>query len=414
MKNNISKLIKFLGILVLLGAECVLMSCATSPEINSNTFVSLNTGKNSEGKIYTTWVFRDIQKVIVINSSDYSEKEVLSPGDWKYDNTTTELFLLNNNTYPDCIITVKGNIRIPNTFIFNDIDGDSDFLVVFENRPGIEGYDYNFLKESKSLVFRNDLILKEGDWYISYSTVNGMGSISDWKPENLDRLAYFEAEHRKRYLDSWYDTQEAFWFLDQEKEPGKQETKPLLVKRKATPDELIRMKSCPVSVLKYRGLTEDSELKKELGFDVSLPEIIYTENPRKEFRIFSRTIEEYPSSGVIHKKLNVFYEDENSDSSGISMINITLSPLSSDSGKTEKAEWIISEKEINLGEIVGKTELWAMQTYGIDEKPELVKLCSWKWADKSAEFLIEAESSEEEITESFIMEIIKARKKSHN
>ena len=414
MENIILKSKVFLGILLLLASGCIIISCATSPGKNPETFVSLNIGRNSGGEIYTKWVFSDIRKITVTDCSVRSEKDVLSPGDWKYDNATTELTLLDSNYSPDCIITVEGSILLPNTFIFNDIVDDNDFLVIFNNRTCIEGYDYNYIKESKSLIFRDDINLKEDDWFISYSTAEGRGSIGEWKTENMDRLAYFEAEHRKRYLDSWYDRQETFWFLDPEKEPGDQGRKPLLVKRKAAPDELIRMKSFPVSVFKYRGGTEDSKLKKELGFNVPLPEIIYTDNPRREFRIFAKTIEEYSSSGVLCKKLHVFYEDGNADFSDSSMITVILSPLSVNYSKKEKAEWIISEQDIDLGRPVRKTGQWAMQTSGIDSSPEIIKLCSWKWTGRSAEFLVEAESSEEEVCESFISKIISAVEERHN
>ena len=415
MKKNIFRSIKIWGIIILFGGS-FFISCSTAPEVNKDTLVSLNTGRNSTGKIYTTWVFSDIRKVIVTNSVDQSEKTELGPLDWKYNPATTELTLLRNLNFNDYIVSIEGAVLIPNKFIFNDIDkeNDNDFLVIIDNRIAIEGFDYNFNKETKSIIFRNDLNLKDRDWFISYYTPEGMSSIGDWKGENMDQIAYFEAEQRKRYLDSLYDSRESFWFLEKSTEAGNPEEKPVLVKRKAASEELERMKSFPVSVIKYRGNVKKTELEKELGFDFSLPEIIYTENPSKKYRIFNKTIEEYSLSGILNKKLHVSYEDDTAGPSTGSVINITISSASSDTGISEKTEWLISEKELDLGVCVKKTEMWAIQTSGIDHKPEIVKLCSWNWSDNSAEYFIEAENSEEEISESFIREVINAGKTGQN
>ena len=413
MKKIILRSICFLGMLMLVTGS-VVISCATAPGMHKDTSVSLNTGKNTKGEIYTTWLFSDIQKVIITNSSDRSRKTELSPGDWKYNETTTELILLSDISFSDYIITVEGNINFPNTFILNNIDKDNDILVILDNRLGIDRYDYYFDKAEKSLVFRNDLNLKKVDWYISYSTSDGGASIGDWKPENQDQMAYFEAEHRKKYLDSWYDSQEAFWFLESGNSSDEQDKKPVLVRRAAAPEELNKMKSSPVSIFKYRGMTKNTKLEKELGFDIYLPEIIHTENPTKVFKIFTKTIEEYYSSGVLSRKLHISYKDEASELSNPSMINVILSPVSANPEVYEKPDWIIMEKYIDLGKTVKKTDQWAMQIYGVDKKTEIVQLSSWNWNDESARFLVESESSEENISESFIRKIISARAKKNN
>ena len=413
MNKIILRSICFVGMLILVTGSIVI-SCATTPGMNRDTSVSLNTGKNTKGEIFTTWLFSDIQKVIITNSSDRSRKTELSPGDWKYNHATSELILLSDISFSDYVVTVEGNINIPNTFILNNIDKDNDILVILDNRLGIDRYDYYFDKSDKSLVFRKDLNLKKVDWYISYSTSEGGASIGDWKTENQDQMAYFEADHRKKYLDSWYASQEAFWFLESGNNPDRHDNKPVLVRREATPEELNKMKSYPVSVFKYRGMTKNSKLEKELGFDIYLPEIVHTENPYRVFKIFTKTIEEYYSSGVLSRKLHISYKDEALELFNPSMINVILSPISANPEVYEKPDWIIMEKYIDLGKTVKRTDQWAMKTYGVDKKPEIVQLSSWNWNDESARFLIESESSEENTCKSFIKAIISTREKKYN
>jgi hypothetical protein len=271
----------------ILATGSVVLSCATAPTAkaaNRDAKIEVNTGPLQGGKLYTTWVFDRIQSVMIVDVSDRSRKIELAQKEWGYDPATTELTILREIPFKDYFAHIEGSQSLPHAFVLNEIKDETDLLVIISDRLAIKGYDYTFNEKESRLTFRNDVNLKESDWSIQYSTPYGGAMLGEWKPENADRMSYIEAEHRRRWLDSWYDRQTAFWFLDDARGEWKANPNqpPALIRRAASPKELADMKSAPLNVVKFRTETKDQELSREIGFDARVPRLLSVESPRKK------------------------------------------------------------------------------------------------------------------------------------
>ncbi len=408
MKKTVTRVLPFIFVL-LLSTGSVFLSCATAPLSHSygSDYTYVNTGEREDGRIFTTWVFSEIQSIVIVNIDDRSEKIELSSDDWDYNPETTEITIKKKIYFTDYIVHAEGKGVTPDTFILDDIKPESDLLVVLDNRLAIEGYDFTREISGKKLIFRNDVDLKKTDWLIQYSTDTGGSSIGEWKPENQDQMSYIQAEHQKRVLDAWYDRQDTFWFLEYSEKSGK---KPFPVKRKATAEELSAFKSFPVSVIKYRTGTPYKELNRELGFNTSFPDTVFIEDLSEIFVLSGKMIEEYAEDGELKRKLLIFYNNKNPTEN----ITIELQLKGKDSyTEREKPEWPIDEERINMGLPVNCSRQWSMLTKGLESMPEVVKTTTWTWSDDSVIYSVTADSSRENICRLFIGEIIAVRQKKY-
>lgn len=409
MKKSIYRILPFILMFVVVMGSVVL-SCNTLPGTKhgrGDNVISLNTGNNEEGRIFTTWVLREIKSIMVIDFSDPSRKIELTSDDWSYNSDTTEITISKEIPFADYIVHVEGINTIPHEFVFNDMKPESDLLVIFDGRLAIEGFDYSLDKPGAKLIFREDINLNKYSWLIQYATHFGLTSLGDWKPENADRMSYLEAEHRKRALDSWYDRQETFWFFDG---PTNSDQLPGLVKRKPTEKELADFKSYSPAVMKFHTETPEAKLSLELGFDSSLPKLVFTDTPTGKFTLTGKIVEEASLSGTLTRDLLALYNIGNSESAG-RILELVLSVENKHGTINADSEWIIREDTIDLGLPVQIVHQWGIQITDLDKKPEIIGLCLWTWTDGSVHFSVSANSTDEKLLNSFIRQIIAFRQK---
>jgi hypothetical protein len=416
MKKTISGILPFLCMFTL-ATGSVVLSCATAPTAvatDRDTKLSVNTGPLHNGKLYTTWVFDRIQSVMIADVNDRSRKIELAQKEWSYDPATTELSIHREIPFKDYFAHIEGAESLPHAFVLNEIKDETDLLVIISDRLAIEGYDYTFNAVGSRLTFRNDVNLKESDWSIQYSTPLGGTMLGEWKPENADRMSYIEAEHRRRWLNSWYDRQTAFWFLDDARwnewkaNPAQL---PALILRAATPKELADMKSVPLNIVKFRTETKDRDLAREIGFDARVPGSLNTESPRGEYPLAWKTIEEFSRDGNLVRKLDVVYEDGSGNGLGQYVIQITMEKAGKDAPDPEKIEWLINEEAVDLGLPVHVIRQWGTQTSDIDSKPTVISLTTWTWTEGSILYQADGETANDARTAALLRQFIAARLK---
>jgi hypothetical protein len=416
MKKTISGILPFLCMFVL-ATGSVVLSCATAPTavaVGRDTKISLNTGPLQGGKLYTTWVFERIESVVIVDESDRSRKIELAQKEWSYDPATTELSILRDIPFKDYFAHIEGYQSLPHSFVLNAIKDETDLLVIISDRLAIEGYDYAFNSKESRLTFRNDVNLKESDWSIQYSTPLGGTMIGEWKPENENRMSYIEAEHRRRWLNSWYDRQTAFWFLD---DARRSEWKvnpaqpPALILRAATPKELADMKSVPLNISKFRTETKDQALSREIGFNARVPSMLSTESPRVEYPLAWKTIEEFSSDGNLVRTLDVVYEDGSGAGLGQYVVHITMEKVGVGASEQKEIEWLIGEETVDLGLPVQVLRQWGMQTSDIDSKPTVVSLTTWTWTEGAIRCQADGDSANDARTAALLRQFIAARLK---
>jgi hypothetical protein len=375
----------------------------------------VNTGPLRNGKLYTTWVFERIGSVAIVDGTDRSRKIGLGPQDWAYDPATTELSVLREMPFEDCVARIEGSPALPHAFVLNGIMDETDLLVTIGGRLAVEGVDYAFDKNGSRLTFRDDVDLKESDWSIRYPTPLGGAMIGEWKPENADRMSYIEAEHRRRWLDSWYDRQSAFWFLDDSRMDEWKEDPhwpPTLIRRPATPEELADMKSAPVNVIKFRTQTKDRDLSREIGFDARVPGSLIAESPRREYPLAWKTIEESSQDGILVSKLSIMYEDDPEEQSGQYVLDITMEKIAEKAAGPTEAEWLINEETVDLGLPVRVVRQWGTSVSDLDSEPTVVSLTTWTWTEGSILCQANSDSANDTRTAALLRRFIAARMKS--
>lgn len=395
----------------LLAAGSVCISCASAPGGRvAEHEVSINTGKAADGKLYTSTVFTEIRSVLVTDSHDRSKKNELREGDWEYNPETTELIIKTRILFDDYIAGVTGTARFPDTFVLAGISDPNSLMVILGGRLAIDGYDYTYNPDTGRLVFRSDIDINKQEWYIQYDSGEGSASMGEWKPENGDRISYIEAEHRRQYLNKWYDGQDAFWFWGTPKEPGQ---KPELVRRKATPAELAEMKNLPVTVLKFRRNASARSLSHELGYKISFPEKITLPQYAAGYQVKQKIIEECAENGALTRKLSLLYEPEKSSPKADMPAILTLyilPPGMQPETEAQKNDYTISTQMVDLGLQVRQERYWVMLTSSLEGKPDVRSWTEWIWHTAAAGYSISADSSEESVYEPIIRQLIQSTK----
>ena len=376
----------------LLATGSVVLSCATG-SFRDDRLVSLKTEVSPEGKILTPWVLSEIQSVIIVDGRDRSRKIELTSEEWRYDGEKGELTLKKDIPFESSHAVVQGCYSTPPAFVLKNIRNYDDLLVILDNRLAIEGYDYTLDRESDRLLFREGVDLNREEWFIRYPGEEGTVGLGDGKPENRDRIAYLEAEHQKRFLDSWYDSQEAFWFI--EEADGRE--KPQLVRRAPTDGERRDMKSFPVSVWKVRSDSPLSELSREMGFSLSLPEEISAEEI--SYLMTDKTIEESFRGGKLVRKLHISYEN------GGNRVDLVLS--SREEAEPAVPGRVMDERIIDLGLPVCRVRQWGLVSQGMGEKPDVSSFTSWTWSKGNIRYYMGCESADEELYRALIRGILK-------
>lgn len=411
MKKELWKVFLFSGMFLLaVGSVCV--SCVSAPDAgNAKHDISVNAGKDINGDVFTYSVFSKIKSVLLVDENDRSKKLELSADDWSYNQDTTRIVINRPVPFSSYMVCVRGEGEFPYSYVLNGIVNRGNMYVILNARLAIDGYDYTFDSAADRLTFRSDIDINDCKWYISYDMKGGSAALSDGYSgdKDYDRLSYFEAQHRKQYLDSWYDSQDSFWFLGDSLSEGQ---KPDLVKRAATPAELQAMKSYPVSVMKFRMKTSAKKLSRELGYKVSYPPEITLPEYNAQYTKEWQTIEEYSDAGKLVKTLFVFYRLTSGEGGSLPpQLGVTVQPpdVSVGTGAKESVR-VISSDTADLGIPVSRLRCWALFSESgndLADKPSVVSETQWSWHTQYAEYMLESDSGDEAACESFIRQFVK-------
>ena len=414
MKKNLWKFFLFSG-MFLLAAGSVCVSCVSAPDAgNAKHDISVNAGKDINGDIFTYSVFSKIKSVLLVDEKDHSKKIELSADDWSYNQDTTRIVINKPVPFSSYIVAVRGEAAFPYSYVLNGIINLKNMYVVLNDRLAIDGYDYTFDSGTNRLTFRSDININDCKWYITYDMNGGSAALSDGYSgdKDYDRLSYFEAQHRKQYLDSWYDSQNSFWFFSDSSPEGQ---KPALVKRAATPAELQTMKSFPVSVMKIRMKTSAKKLSRELGYTISFSRKITLPEYNAQYTTDFQTIEEYSEAGKLVKKLYVFYElTSEPDSSLPSQLGLYILPPEVPGGTdADETVRVISSDTADLGIPVSRLRCWALFSGSgndLADEPSVVSETQWSWHTRSADYMLESDSTYEAVCGAFIRQFVKNNK----
>ena len=362
------------------------------------------------GDIFTYSVFSNIKSVLLVDENDRSKKIELSAADWSYNQDTTRIVINRPVPFSTCIVSVRGEAAFPYSYVLNGIVNLKNMYVILNDRLAIDGYDYTFDSGTNRLTFRSDIDINDCKWYITYDVKGGGVALGDGYSgdKDYDRLSYFEAQHRKQYLDSWYDSQNSFWFFQDSPPEGR---KPDLVKRAATPAELQAMKSYPVSVMKFRMKTSVKKLSRELGYKISCPSEITLTDYEAQYTKDWQTIDEYSANGKLVRTLYVYYAVTSGTSDDLPpSLELEILPLDAppDADAPEK-NMIISSDAVDLGVPVSRRRSWAIVSSNMDmeSKPDVSSMTEWSWHTDSACYRLQSDSVYEAVCESFIRQFVK-------
>lgn len=394
----------FLGMLIL-AVGSVNISCRTISGARDGTAVTVNAVRTEADRLATVRVFDDIESVLVTDIDDRSRRRELARETWEYDPRTTEITILEDLPLDDYMIHVTGNPRSPEAFVLVDIAPEPNLLVVIDGRAGIRGYDYTFDASDGHLVFRNGIDLRGTSWLVRYERPIGSTSIGQWDPERDERIAYIEAEHRRRVLDARFYQMDELWFLDG---PDGTADPPALVKRRPRPEEIEAIKSHPVAIRKYRSGTSIDELNTELGFDTAVPETITLESLGREYTLDGKTIVEYVGDGSLTRELRLLYRSKHANEP-VPVLDLILAADRDRSEREDGFVWVIGQDAVNLGTTVDRIRAWSIYTTNPDAEPEVVNTTSWSWTDGSVFFSLGGRTDDREIYEHFIRRFNRSR-----
>lgn len=415
MKKTLTAILPFLCMFVI-ATGSVVVSCATAPGTKgaaTDAEISINTDIAREGKLRTVWVLESIQSILIVDANDRSRQVELSADEWAYDAETTELTVLKAISFDEYFANVEGTQKLPHAFVLDGIKDQTELMVIMRDRLAIEGYDYDFNAEKNLLTFRDDVTLKDEDWSVQYTGQYGGVMFGEWRPENEDRLSYLMAEHQKRWLDSWYDRQTAFWFLDESRmDEWKADRKlpPPLILRAATPKELDVMKSTSSNVMKLHTNAKDKAVSREIGFDSRVPERLVTDSPHAEYPLFWKAIEESSRGGILARTLVVVYEDGTGNGLSQYVVHIRMDKLGPDE-HSPQTEWTIDEQTIDLGIPVRVSHWWGTQSTDLNEKPTVIAFTTWSWSDETVRYEASGDSANDERSIILLRQFIAKRMK---
>ncbi|MBI9098765.1 MAG: hypothetical protein JEY91_09820 [Spirochaetaceae bacterium] len=419
MKSQIKKTIPFL-LMFLLATGSVIVSCATRVGNNGQDSViqerfSINTYMNGRGKIFTNNVFSQIDKILIISNKDRSEKAELQEGDWSYNRDTTEIIFNNRKPDSNSLIYVEGFIDIPNKIILNNCNPNKLPFIAINGNPGVLNLDYYWDLKSKTITFMNNISCSIDKYYIIFDdedSVFGSYSIGNWDwgfDKNGDKLSYLIAEYWSKQQILLYESEEQHYFLDKNYIQG---TTPSLVKRKPTKEERDALYNQPHTVKKYRRSLTNSQLSREVGYDISVPEQIAGIALLQQSD--NKVIYEQKWDGAIVNSVPAIYHPMNK--SFQSIVLWIFKPENPGQIFIHDRNFIIEETELNLGKKITKTIGWEISYSGdpLDLIPFAEKKIHYSWKDDSASFEIKVPEKYEQLTEHLITEVISFRNNLYN
>ena len=200
--KKILSILPFISVFVLLvGSVFIAWMIHGKNFASKNYDYFVNTAADPNGKIHTIRVFESISSVVAIDLENHARKKQIRAKDYTYNSRTTELALAEGFTLPykETAFHIEGKSVIPEKLCFYDFEfpqGTQDnqkllsdsILVLLNDHEAIEGDEYTFDYESKTLTFRSDLHPeKDGQFFIMYRTNDGaMHSFGNWIPSEKE------------------------------------------------------------------------------------------------------------------------------------------------------------------------------------------------------------------------------------
>ena len=246
----------------------VIVSCVSTAAHADGSLdrISLNTGPDKDGKIFSVQVIDHLESVMILDMTDRGKRTELSPEDWSYDPLTTRLTVTRAIPYVNPVYHLEGSGERPSRFILQNVKKGETPIVFVEKRVAIEGVDYDWDSGKFLLTVRKGLNPNGPGFFVDYLTVDGGGCFGDWgDAENSDRIEYYLAEKRRGDFKAMVDSGAEFPFLEKHGSGD-----PSVVMRKPTAQERLDLVSQSSPVIKCRN-KRDAEISKEVGFDARMP-----------------------------------------------------------------------------------------------------------------------------------------------
>lgn len=246
----------------------VIVSCVSTAEHTDGSLerISLNTGPDKDGNIFSVQVIDSLERVMALDMTDRGKRLELSPSDWSYDPLTTRLTVTRAIPYVNPVYHLEGRGEKPSRFILQNVKKGEAPIVFVDKRVAIEGVDYDWSSGKSLLTVRKGVNPDKPGFYVDYLTEDGSACFGDMgEAEDADRIEYFLAEKRGRDFKATVESGAEFPFLEKRGSGD-----PSVVMRKPTAQERLDLVSQSVPVIKCRNKS-DAEISKEVGFDARMP-----------------------------------------------------------------------------------------------------------------------------------------------
>jgi len=389
MKKN--KIVVFAGTVVLLfTAGSVIFSC-----VRHGKSMSVNTGYDADGHVYSGAVFSRITKVIVADRHNRSVRKELPYGSWEYDRKTGRFTVTGERTARtvDPIFHIEGSPLEPRTFVLNGYAaGRGPAAVFFNGRQAVENRDYTLDPKTGTLVVCPSV--QNADSYsIVWETADGMCSMGEMTESERDR----------------YSELQAAWFADCERRDLQAQTEvPDLDFTGGTP--VVRMRpvhvqekqamidAVPVYAVKDRTKTSRRALLKETGIRSALPASVSTGS--STYSCVSTVLIDSSVRGERALSVEKTYSADGQDGT------VTLCVALSGAPAKETAQWPVRTDRLAYAVPVTRQTAWNIVS-GTDGTYRAGQSCTYTWEQDGTWYNIETEPEHTARTERFIQEAVR-------
>jgi hypothetical protein len=353
----------------------VVFSCSTTgrvPEDGKPFFV--NTGIEKDGSVRTIQTLARIDKILLIDEGDRSRRTEVPSGAWSYDRESSELRLARESPYRSTIVHVEGLPEAPARFVMPKGASLEETFVAVEGRMAIRGYDYSISRSC--IVFRKDFDPAGMEYCILFKTPDGSSSMSNWRSEDSDALAYLQTQYFADALAKKNRETKMDYFLD----PSSfEDGVPRVVYRDLSPEEIAASAGSTLPVMKPRFSATDEALSKEVGFDARLPKSVGLGAGRKNLAAGGRMIEESQEAGALKRVVTEFYGPELALPGESDSIEVRLSASALEETEPADERLIVERARLVLGVPVDLVRAWAIHLGPGGEEPAPVVLATYSW-----------------------------------
>ena len=246
----------------------VVVSCVTTAISSTDEKITVNTGPDLAGRIYTTQVIDQVDRVAVHDLVDRSLHLELVPEEWRYDSQTTELTVKRPIPFKNPVYHLEGTGKRPARFLLpENLNPAEEPFVLLGDRIAVEGYDYTWHPQQRLLTFREDLNMEKETFEVNYWTLpEGEASFGNRVSKRGDVADYLMAQRERAAWKRRVESGSAFPFLEKSASGP-----PHLVMRPPTDAEKKQWLSEPAEIILTRFGISDQEIGKEVGFDTRIP-----------------------------------------------------------------------------------------------------------------------------------------------